>query len=93
MANFVKAQPIQGQLNWFSKNAKDDQRKYLRTKLRSARCLLQTVALNRFKNETLRVYDVLEIQLSGRHSGQTREYLAGNGKGRYSVADISAWRK
>jgi len=68
------AQPIQGQLNWFSKNAKDDQ-----------------LALNRFKNETLRVYDVLEIQLSGRHTGQTREYLAGNGKGRYSVADMGAW--
>ncbi|TVY38607.1 Disulfide-bond oxidoreductase [Lachnellula subtilissima] len=67
-------QPIQGQLNWFSKNAKDDH-----------------LALNRFKNETLRIYEVLEIQLSGKYTGQTREYLAGTGQGSYSVADIGAW--
>jgi glutathione S-transferase len=35
---------------------------------------------------------VLEIQLSGKYSGEeAREYLAGSGKGKYSVADIKTW--
>lgn len=48
-------------------------------------------AINRFKNEVLRVFGVLEIQLSGKYSGQEKEYLAGKGKGKYSVADIKTW--
>ncbi|TGO88386.1 hypothetical protein BPOR_0165g00080 [Botrytis porri] len=48
-------------------------------------------ALERFKNETLRVFGVLEIRLSGKYTGEPREYLAGNGKGKYSVADIGTW--
>lgn len=48
-------------------------------------------AINRYKNETLRVYGVLEIRLSGKYTGEPREYLAGNGKGKYSVADIKSW--
>jgi glutathione S-transferase len=36
---------------------------------------------------------VLEIHPSGKYTGETREYLAGAGKGTYSVADIGAWRK
>ena len=36
---------------------------------------------------------MLEIHLSGKYTGETREYLAGKGKGTYSVADIGAWRK
>ncbi|KAJ5884073.1 uncharacterized protein N7473_010959 [Penicillium subrubescens] len=69
-----QGQPIQGQLNWFSNNFKDD-----------------AVALNRFKNEVLRIYGVLEIHLSGKYTGQVKEYLAGIGAGKYSVADISTW--
>lgn len=42
-------------------------------------------------NEVLRVFGVLEIQLSGKYTGEPREYLAGNGKGKYSVADIGTW--
>ncbi|KAG4222984.1 hypothetical protein PC116_g28543 [Phytophthora cactorum] len=42
-------------------------------------------------NETLRVYGVLEIRLSGKYTGEPREYLAGKGKGKYSVADIKTW--
>ena len=38
-------------------------------------------AINRFRNETLRVFGVLEIQLSGKYTGEPREYLAGKGKG------------
>jgi glutathione S-transferase len=35
---------------------------------------------------------VLEIQLSGKYTGgEPREYLAGKGKGKYSVADIKTW--
>lgn len=48
-------------------------------------------AITRFKNETLRVYGVLEIQLSGKYTGEPRDYLAGAGKGKYSVADIGTW--
>ncbi len=48
-------------------------------------------AIDRFKNETLRVYGVLEIQLSGKYTGQEKDYLAGNGRGKYSVADIGTW--
>lgn len=52
---------------------------------------LPSDAINRFKNETLRVYGVLEIQLSGKYTGSPREYLAGSGAGKYSVADIGTW--
>lgn len=45
-------------------------------------------AINRFRNEVLRVYGVLEIHLSGKYTGQPKEYLAGKGKGKYSVADM-----
>ncbi len=38
------------------------------------------VAIERFRMETLRVYGVLEIHLSGKYTGKPREYLAGNGK-------------
>ncbi|KAI4134003.1 MAG: hypothetical protein LQ347_001885 [Umbilicaria vellea] len=48
-------------------------------------------AIERFKNETLRVFGVLEIQLSGKYTGEPRDYLAGKGKGKYSVADIGTW--
>lgn len=37
------------------------------------------------------MYDVVEIRLSGRYGGGTREYLAGQGQGKYSIADINAW--
>jgi len=45
-------------------------------------------AINRYLNETLRLYGVLEIRLS-QNGG--REYLAGPGKGKYSIADINAF--
>lgn len=48
-------------------------------------------AITRFRNETLRVFGVLEIHLSGKYTDQPREYLAGSGKGKYSVADIGTW--
>lgn len=48
-------------------------------------------AIDRFKNESLRVFGVLELQLSGKYGDGPREYLAGNGKGKYSVADMKTW--
>jgi len=48
-------------------------------------------AINRFRKETARVFGVLEIRLSGKYTGEPREYLAGKGKGKYSVADIGTW--
>ncbi|KAI1849148.1 hypothetical protein JX265_012781 [Neoarthrinium moseri] len=67
--------PYQGQTNHFKKAAPEK----------------IDYAINRFHNETLRVYGVLEIRLSGKYTGEPREYLAGKGKGKYSVADIKTW--
>lgn len=39
----------------------------------------------------LRIYGVLEAHLSGQHSGHPRQYLAGRGEGKYSIADIGTW--
>lgn len=49
------------------------------------------LAIKRFHDETLRVLGVVEIRLSGKFTGEPREYLAGKGKGKYSVADIGMW--
>ncbi|KAK6505882.1 hypothetical protein TWF481_007772 [Arthrobotrys musiformis] len=70
--------PYQGQVNHFFKYAPapPDQLQYAQT---------------RFKNETLRVFGVIEIHLSGKYTSQPREYLAGNGAGKYSIADIGTW--
>lgn len=34
---------------------------------------------------------VLEIHLSGKYTNEPRDYLAGNGKGKYSIADMCTW--
>jgi glutathione S-transferase len=52
---------------------------------------LRAVAIERFRKETFRVFGVLEIRLSGIYAGESREYLVGKGKGKYSIADIAAW--
>lgn len=49
------------------------------------------LAIQRFRKETYRVFGVLEIQLSGKYTGQPRDWLAGNGKGKYTIADIKTW--
>lgn len=49
------------------------------------------VAIERFRKETYRVFGVLEIRLSGKYTGEPRDYLAGKGKGKFSVADIGTW--
>ncbi|KXT13066.1 hypothetical protein AC579_4917 [Pseudocercospora musae] len=67
--------PYQGQVNHFTRAAPEK----------------IPYAINRFRNETLRVFGVLEIQLSGKYTGEPKDYLAGNGKGKYSVADIKTW--
>ena len=48
-------------------------------------------AVKRFRDETQRIFGVLEIQLSGKYTGQPKEYLAGKGAGKYTVADIKTW--
>lgn len=48
-------------------------------------------AIERYTNESLRVIGVLEIRLSGKYTGEPRDYLAGKGKGKYSIADIGTW--
>ena len=42
-------------------------------------------AINRYANETRRLYGVLDKRLQG------RDYVAGAGKGEYSIADIAIW--
>ncbi|PYH91425.1 glutathione S-transferase [Aspergillus ellipticus CBS 707.79] len=71
----ASGQPIQGQYNF-----------YRRTRVDGG-----PYAAQRFRNEVLRVYNVLEIHLSGRYTGSPREYLAGDGIGKYTIADINAW--
>ncbi|KAJ5553825.1 hypothetical protein N7513_003784 [Penicillium frequentans] len=71
----ASGQPNQGQLNHFGRFA-PEQIPY---------------AIERFKAETLRVYNVLELHLSGCLTGEPREYLAGNGLGKFSIADINAY--
>jgi glutathione S-transferase len=58
---------------------------------RSKLTYIRTVAIERFRKETFRVFGVLEIRLSGIYAGESREYLVGKGKGKYSIADIAAW--
>ncbi|EDP47641.1 conserved hypothetical protein [Aspergillus fumigatus A1163] len=53
-------------------------------------CKCNIIFLGIMRTKAL-VYDVLEIRLSGRYGGGTREYLAGQGQGKYSIADINAW--
>ncbi|TFY83785.1 hypothetical protein EWM64_g218 [Hericium alpestre] len=42
-------------------------------------------AKERYINETKRLYGVLDIRLNG------RDYLAGPGRGKYSLADLNVW--
>ncbi|KAH8129942.1 glutathione S-transferase [Trichoderma asperelloides] len=47
-----------------------------------------------FQKAMLRIYSVLEAHLSGQHrasSATPREYLAGDGVGKYTIADIGTW--
>ncbi|PQE24044.1 glutathione S-transferase protein [Rutstroemia sp. NJR-2017a BVV2] len=71
----ASGQPNQGQHSHFCKSAPET----------------VPYAISRFRTETLRIYDVLEARLSGRWTGVPREYLAGTGKGKYSIADIGTW--
>lgn len=87
--------PYQGQVNHFGKFAKEKiPCRFTRSNVSlnlGIRLMLFQDAIERFKNETLRVYGVLEIRLSGKYTGEPRDYLAGKGKGKYSVADIGTW--
>ncbi|KAL7936656.1 glutathione S-transferase [Trichoderma chlorosporum] len=47
-----------------------------------------------FQTAMLRIYSVLESHLSGQYNGYSRlprEYLAGDGVGKYSIADMGTW--
>ncbi|EIM81288.1 glutathione S-transferase-like protein [Stereum hirsutum FP-91666 SS1] len=61
--------PMQGQANFFTHYAKED----------------LPYAKERYRNETKRLYGVLEIRL------KDRDWLAGPGRGKYSIADINVW--
>ncbi|PVF99687.1 glutathione S-transferase [Serendipita vermifera] len=61
--------PMQGQLNWFTKLAPEK----------------IPYAIERYLNETKRLYSVLEIRL------KDRDYLAGPDRGTYSLADMNCF--
>lgn len=67
--------PYMGQFNHFNKAAKEK----------------IPYAIKRYHDEVFRTLGVLEIRLSGKYTGEPREYLAGKGKGKYSIADIGTW--
>lgn len=53
-----------------------------------------TDAAQYFERAMLRIYSVLESHLSGQYNRQSampREYLAGDGVGKYSIADMGTW--
>ncbi|CAL3970428.1 unnamed protein product [Diplocarpon coronariae] len=52
---------------------------------------LPQFARDPFERETLPIYSVLEIHLSGKYTGEPREYLAGLGRGKDAVADTGSW--
>ncbi|BCS07002.1 glutathione-S-transferase theta, GST [Aspergillus luchuensis] len=63
---------------------------------RFAGVVVDSYAIEKFKTETLRIYNVLEMHLSNRLTGddgggEAREYLVGEGRGKYSIADINAY--
>ena len=58
--------PMMGQAGWFLRSASDD----------------MPLAIERYQQETLRLYQVLETKLA------KTEYIAGND---YTIADISTW--
>ncbi|KAH7338999.1 glutathione S-transferase [Rhizoctonia solani] len=68
--------PMQGQLNHFNKFAPEK----------------IPYGIKRYHDETLRLLSVIDDHLSGKWNKEPeREYLAGNGKGKYSWADISTF--
>lgn len=97
----ASGQPNQGQLNHFGRFAPEQipckQTSPVLAWYRHSRAnnfidsIISADAIERFKAETLRVYNVLELHLSGRLTGEPREYLAGNGLGKFSIADINAY--
>ncbi|KAF2027645.1 glutathione S-transferase [Setomelanomma holmii] len=48
-------------------------------------------AIDHFRKETYRVFDVLKLRLSGKSTAASRDYLVAEGRGKYSVSDIGAW--
>lgn len=60
--------PYQGQTNHFKKQIEKKTGDH-------------SYSWKRYREETLRVYGVLEIHLSGKFTDEPREYLAGSGKG------------
>ena len=84
--------PYQGNLSFFRRAQEQSSCKAkLVTGWRNKYWPSPQVAIDRFRKETLRVFNVLELQLSGKHTGQPKEYLAGNGAGKYTIADIGTW--
>ncbi|RAK92287.1 glutathione S-transferase [Aspergillus costaricaensis CBS 115574] len=77
----ASGQPQQAGLNYFKRFAG----------------VVDSYAIEKFKAETLRIYNVLELHLSNSLAGcdggggEAREYLVGEGRGKYSIADINAY--
>ncbi|OJK02328.1 hypothetical protein ASPACDRAFT_115110 [Aspergillus aculeatus ATCC 16872] len=72
----ASGQMVQGQWNYFRRNQVENDH-----------------AKKRFHDELLRVNHVLEAHLSGLYTDPSlaREYLAGPGRGKYTITDMNAW--
>jgi len=64
--------PMQGQYHHFSRYASEK----------------IPYAITRYHDETLRLYSVVDDRLSGKYTGEPRDYLVGKGAGRVSWADF-----
>ncbi|KAE8384796.1 glutathione S-transferase [Aspergillus alliaceus] len=88
----ASGQPIQGQYNYFRRNASETRSfPFLSDPDLGVMLMSFLGAITRFRDEILRIYRVFEAHLSGKHTGSAREYLAGSSKGKYSIVDINAW--
>ncbi|RAH67214.1 putative glutathione S-transferase family protein, partial [Aspergillus aculeatinus CBS 121060] len=96
----ASGQMVQGQWNYFRRNQVENDRECFALTLEIGgfgstawALMLALDAKKRFHDELLRVFHVLEAHLAGRYAdpGLGREYLAGQGRGKYTLADMNAW--
>ena len=87
------ASPIQGTARYFYKSVeKPAQRIYAHlTRSKPGVTDIFLDITERFRSEMLRIYSVLEDHLSGKYQSAPRDYLAGSGCGKYSIADMGTW--
>ncbi|KAI1128660.1 glutathione S-transferase [Nemania abortiva] len=87
---FVHSEVLQWLFFWDSSGAPCQRQLMHFTRVAPEKTELSDV-ITRFRDETLRAFGVLEIRLSGKYTGEPRDYLVGKEKGEYTIADIETW--